>query len=1235
MLQRIFISYRVSDTRPTASRLAAELRRVFGDEAVFLDYRDLEAAQQWPEQLQAEVTNAAVVLVLIGKRWLTARDQDGRRRIDHAEDWVRQEVAAGLQGYGAVLPLLVNDAQPIRTSDIEKNEDIAALATTQALRLRDVDWEADFAELVGWLETNGFERVREASAFASPIWLRERADTATRKLHNYLAGLHGGGLETQHTYIDAMVSEQGQHIQPDAPSSFPISELTQRCGRRTSLVVGPPGSGKTTALLHLAATAAAAALKDTTAPIPAYAPLNRVNSSGRVLERLFELIARDWRTDAIKVETAWRDEERPIVFLLDAFNEVVADKRDACLLALEDLTEASTHTYIITTRSGSEDEFEIGQHRHVATFDLAPLTDTQLRTEMRRRDLASLFPTLSGATLDMVRNPYLLTLFLQSLAHDKVTIPRNVGRLHSQFIDRHVFSEREIRKRPSMTRYDYKFVKRPVLGLLANHMTAHGEVRLQRSSFIEKELRTQLRQIEADYKNLRGIMPPSDEWTVDGFLRECEQNGMVRLSVDAIEFVHQSIRDYFTAVFLQNEKFNLEHLINLVPEARLDAKTKSKAPSSSYADAIVLYSGLLDDSSALITALADKNRLVACHCFGGRTDASKAVETMLASLLLEDLKSKDIERIINAMMCISFAGLDRPDLAGAIIDNLKAEDYEIAKFAAISLGRLLGRRALLPLFETVMRNSDDRIPRALAALVLTKTLGLEDDVLMANSMFAFSLDASSAESRIDPKDVARGALTRLSKGTKAETLIDEVLQPGDIDVEFESAAMALRLAMRDEAIDQLSAIASNADEDEHRRMLALGALCRLGYSELESSVIVDVLENSTEDEAIRSWAASCLCYIVSQSRLAQSWSEITQFPGLDALTEVAHETTAPVRTRAAAFQGLICSWRNEDFAKALALIANPEENAEFRGTALRMLPQHMANPLPGWLCHFSSVQQTRDLLFRYGDGDDETKRRWDQICALVVEHILTESEEITELTGHAIVCLKQIPLAPQRLYEIALDETAIAPVRRNAVKCLLGINSNAALSSLKGTIVDVIDDHIRLYATSGLAHTGKEQTSNSLLAVLNDDDAPLERREHAVVALLTLDDEPSRQKIFEIVRENEGAIIAAAAAYGSQQWTAFQQGQVFERSSREGLVARVMLYGNVGTYDERIVVMCDAALEADPKNASLYATRCYQHVHNESWNLAMADVEAGLDLEPTDGWFLNMAAAHRVAARRV
>jgi hypothetical protein len=100
----IFISYRIADTLQTADRLAVELKRKFGADQVFFDRRTIEAGDAWPERIQTTVKGAAVVVVLIGKEWLTEQDQYGRRRLDVTGDWVRREVEQALRNAGRVHP---------------------------------------------------------------------------------------------------------------------------------------------------------------------------------------------------------------------------------------------------------------------------------------------------------------------------------------------------------------------------------------------------------------------------------------------------------------------------------------------------------------------------------------------------------------------------------------------------------------------------------------------------------------------------------------------------------------------------------------------------------------------------------------------------------------------------------------------------------------------------------------------------------------------------------------------------------------------------------------------------------------------------------------------------------------------------------------------------------------------------------------------------------------------------
>ena len=48
---------------------------------------DTAAGAQCPDELQRHLDASAVVLVVIGHDWLTARDPEGRRRIDSDDDW--------------------------------------------------------------------------------------------------------------------------------------------------------------------------------------------------------------------------------------------------------------------------------------------------------------------------------------------------------------------------------------------------------------------------------------------------------------------------------------------------------------------------------------------------------------------------------------------------------------------------------------------------------------------------------------------------------------------------------------------------------------------------------------------------------------------------------------------------------------------------------------------------------------------------------------------------------------------------------------------------------------------------------------------------------------------------------------------------------------------------------------------------------------------------------------------
>jgi TIR domain len=167
-LRRAFICYRSDDTGAVADRLASELRRELECE-VFLDHRSLEGGDTWPERLRAEVERADVVLVLIGRQWLTLQAPDGIRRLDDQRDWVRQEIEWALEANRTVIPVLIDGATPIERHALRTVPRIEPFADRQVMHLETKRWDGDFAALVAALTRQGFRKRPAGDTSASPL----------------------------------------------------------------------------------------------------------------------------------------------------------------------------------------------------------------------------------------------------------------------------------------------------------------------------------------------------------------------------------------------------------------------------------------------------------------------------------------------------------------------------------------------------------------------------------------------------------------------------------------------------------------------------------------------------------------------------------------------------------------------------------------------------------------------------------------------------------------------------------------------------------------------------------------------------------------------------------------------------------------------------------------------------------------------------------------------------------
>jgi hypothetical protein len=146
----IFISYRRDDSRHAAGRLGDDLTAVFGAPSIFRDVESIAPGVDFEVALDQALANCAVMLVVIGPRWATITDREGRRRLDQPGDWIRIEVARALERNVRLIPVMLEDT-PLPDVAALPSE-LRPLVRRQTLPLSDGRWKGDIARLVETLE---------------------------------------------------------------------------------------------------------------------------------------------------------------------------------------------------------------------------------------------------------------------------------------------------------------------------------------------------------------------------------------------------------------------------------------------------------------------------------------------------------------------------------------------------------------------------------------------------------------------------------------------------------------------------------------------------------------------------------------------------------------------------------------------------------------------------------------------------------------------------------------------------------------------------------------------------------------------------------------------------------------------------------------------------------------------------------------------------------------------------
>ncbi|MGK7894483.1 MAG: NACHT domain-containing NTPase [Xenococcus sp. (in: cyanobacteria)] len=187
------------------------------------------------------------------------------------------------------------------------------------------------------------------------------------------------------------------------------------------LILGAPGSGKTTTLLELAKALVEKALSDESYPIPVLFNLSRWQDETQPI--------RDWMVEELrskygvnrKLGQQWM-RERLLLPLLDGLDEVAPGREEKCVEQINSfLVEESSPIYaVVCSRTAQYESFETSLQLNGSVY-LKELNDKQIQeylTRVDRKDLWQFFAH-NSTLLELLRAPLLLSIAVLAYSQGK------------------------------------------------------------------------------------------------------------------------------------------------------------------------------------------------------------------------------------------------------------------------------------------------------------------------------------------------------------------------------------------------------------------------------------------------------------------------------------------------------------------------------------------------------------------------------------------------------------------------------------------------------------------------------------------------------------------------------------------------------------------------------------------------------------------------------------------------
>lgn len=196
VVDHIFISYRREDSADVTGRIHDRLRQHFGEEAIFTDVDKIPLGDDFRAHLDQKMSQCRVLLPVIGRSWLIAKDRQGRLRLEDPDDFVRLEVEAALKRNIPVIPLLVHGIEMPSSEALPEPLRPLAFRNGTPIR-RDPDFHKDMDRLIHGLEQHLESRPKrdDQAPVATPVESRKKKSDDSQ----LLADLYTEGLSAFYT----------------------------------------------------------------------------------------------------------------------------------------------------------------------------------------------------------------------------------------------------------------------------------------------------------------------------------------------------------------------------------------------------------------------------------------------------------------------------------------------------------------------------------------------------------------------------------------------------------------------------------------------------------------------------------------------------------------------------------------------------------------------------------------------------------------------------------------------------------------------------------------------------------------------------------------------------------------------------------------------------------------------------------------------------------------------------